>query len=217
MTQPTAAGELAGRVAIVTGGGSGIGAAVADLMASAGAIPVLFDIKPEAGEATAAAITKRTGRPVSSIVVDVTDRDWVNRAVAEVESAHGRVDILVNSAGWNQFRAPEELDQEIWRRIISINLDGSWNTCAAVMPIMIRRGSGKIVNIGSSAALLAIPHAVPYSAAKHGLIGMTRSVAMELGTTGIRVNVVCPGAVDTPMVSDASAKAGFDIAASLSR
>jgi NAD(P)-dependent dehydrogenase (short-subunit alcohol dehydrogenase family) len=201
MTQPAAAGELSGRIAIVTGGGSGIGAAVAGAVAEAGGTPVLFDLNRDAGESTAAALCDATGTEASSVVVDVTDRSAVDRAVAEVASVHGRIDILVNSAGWNQFRAPEELDQDNWRRIIAINLEGSWNACAAVMPFMIARHAGKIVNIGSSAALLAIPHAVPYSAAKHGVIGLTRALAIDLGPHGINVNCVCPGSTLTPLLA----------------
>lgn len=208
MAEERPSGELAGRVAIVTGGGSGIGAAVATLFATAGATVVVFDIDAEAGRSTAAAIQATAGRWATHHVVDVTELAAVERAVTEVVSSYGRIDVLVNSAGWNQFRSPENVDQANWRRIISINLEGTWNCCSTVMRTMLRQRAGRIVNIGSSAALLAIPHAIAYTSAKHGIIGLTRALAIDLGPHGINVNCVCPGSTLTPLL-EASVSENF--------
>ena len=136
--------------------------------------------------------------PEYRIAGDVTDADEVRRVVAEVIATFGTVDIVVNCAGLNRFVAPEAVDDALWRKLLGINLDGPWNVCSAVMPEMIRRRTGRIVNISSAAGVLGIPKAVPYSTAKHGVVGLTRALAVDLGPYEINVNCVAPGTTLTP-------------------
>lgn len=193
MQQSIAGGGLTSRVAIVTGGGSGIGEEVVRTLERDGARAYVLDRVPAPHDARAARWKQ----------ADVTDPDAVSEAVGEVEGAEGGVDILVNCAGYNSFSAPEALDVEGWRRIVAVNLDGTYHACLAVIPGMMRRRSGRIVNIGSSASLLAIPHAVAYTAAKHAVVGLTRALALDLGPYGITVNCVCPGSTLTPLLAQA--------------
>jgi NAD(P)-dependent dehydrogenase (short-subunit alcohol dehydrogenase family) len=124
--------------------------------------------------------------------------------VAAVIDVFGAIDIAVNCAGLNRFAAPETIDDEMWRRLIAINLDGPWNVCSAVMPGMIARRSGRIVNVSSVAGVIGIPKAAPYAAGKHGVVGLTRALAIDLGPHGITVNCVAPGTTLTPLVEAAT-------------
>jgi NAD(P)-dependent dehydrogenase (short-subunit alcohol dehydrogenase family) len=200
----SAPGEFAGQVALVTGGASGIGEAVVQAFVTGGARVAILDLQQEAAERLA----DQLGGPTKCIALqtDVTAPDAVRSSVAAVIEAFGTVDIAVNCAGLNRFVAPEAIDDALWHRLIAINLDGPWNVCSAVMPEMIRRGSGRIVNVSSAAGVLGIPKAVPYSAAKHGVIGLTRALAIDLGPYGITVNCVAPGTTLTPLVEAATSE-----------
>jgi NAD(P)-dependent dehydrogenase (short-subunit alcohol dehydrogenase family) len=197
-------GEFDAKVAIVTGGASGIGAAIVELLMERGARVVILDLQTDLAESLA---TRLGGEAVCRVeTTDVTDPDAVRAAVASTIAAFSTVDIAVNCAGLNRFMSPEDVDDATWRRILSINLDGPWNVCSAVIPEMVRRQSGRIVNIGSAAGVLGIPKAVPYSTAKHGIVGLTRSLAVDLGPHNITVNCVAPGTTLTPLVEAATSE-----------
>lgn len=206
--QPTTAaagsGEFDGKVALVTGGASGIGAALVELLVERGARVAILDLQGE----LAGALAARLGGEARcrTFTTDVTDPDAVRAAVAATIEGFGTVDIAVNCAGFNRFMAPEDVDDATWRQLLAINLDGPWNVCAAVIPEMTRRRSGRIVNIGSAAGVLGIPKAVPYSTAKHGIVGLTRALAVDLGPHNITVNCVAPGATLTPLVEAATSE-----------
>jgi NAD(P)-dependent dehydrogenase (short-subunit alcohol dehydrogenase family) len=198
------AGEFAGKVAIVTGGASGIGEAVVHAFIRGGARVAIFDLQQDVAERLAASLGGADR--CLAVGVDITDPDAVRAGVARVIEAFGTVDIAVNCAGLNRFASAETVDDALWRRMISINLDGPWNVSSAVLPEMIRRGYGRIVLIGSAAGVLGIPKAVPYSAAKHGVTGLTRSLAADVGRHGITVNCVAPGTTLTPLVEAATSE-----------
>ena len=138
---------------------------------------------------------------------DIRDPERVTETVAQTVAQFGTVDILVNCAGWNMFQAVEEVTAEEWEKIRSVNLDGSWFFSQAVAPEMKKKRSGKIINVGSAAGILAIPKAAPYSIAKHAVVGLTRAFAVELGPHNITVNCVCPTSVDTPLLRESTTPA----------
>ena len=176
---------LKGKRAIVTGGASGIGAAIVERLRAEGAEALVFDLK---------------GAPP----VDITDYEAVKRAV----TAAGEVDILVNNAGWDLFRPFLRTDPEFWRRIISLNLIGAMNLLHCVLPGMVERGRGKVVTIASDAGRVGSSGEAPYSACKGGLIALTKTLARELAGKGIRLNVVCPGLTETGMLEEFMQGAG---------
>lgn len=190
---------LEGKVTIVSGGASGIGEACVEAFAQQGCRVVVSDVDIDRAGVLAAGLKDR-GADVIAVKTDVTDRAQIESARRTILDTFGEIDILVNCAGANRFRSCEEVEPELWDRLLRVNLHGTWNYCRAVMGEMIRKGRGKIVNIGSAAGILAIPKAVPYSTAKHGLVGLTRSLALDLAPHRINVNCICPATVDTPMV-----------------
>lgn len=149
-------GQLDNKVAIITGGASGLGKAICLEFASQGALVVIADLNLNGAELLAKEI-ENTGRKAFPVKVDVRDYRNVDEVVTRIREQFGSIDILINCAGWNQFVAVEDITPEQWEKIRSINLDGPWNFCKAVMPVMIRKHSGKIVNIGSAAGILAMP------------------------------------------------------------
>jgi NAD(P)-dependent dehydrogenase (short-subunit alcohol dehydrogenase family) len=186
--------NLGGKVALVTGGGRGIGAAIAAKLASAGAQVVICGRTQEPLDQTASQV----GRNVMPIVADVSSWDSVRALAERVEREYGKLDILVNNAGVGSFSAPlHELELEEWERVMQINLRGVFYCMRAFVPLM---GSGAhIVNISSLAGKNPLPNGAVYAASKWGLNGLTYSVAEELRGRGIRVSVVCPGSVDTEL------------------
>lgn len=190
--------DLQGRVAVVTGGAQGIGYAVAERMLASGASVALWDINGdrlgEARDALGRAGTVHTER------VELTDEAAVERATQGTLAALGRLDILVNSAGITGGNGTTwELAPDMWRRVIEVNLVGSYLTCRSVAPHMIRAGYGRIVNIASVAGKEGNPNASHYSASKAGVIGLTKSLGKELAKTGVLVNAVTPAAAKTPI------------------
>ena len=186
------------QVVIVTGGASGIGEGISRAFAERGARVVIAD-RDRAGAERVADDVRSAGAEVLVVDVDVVDPQQVWAAVEEVLEQFGRVDVLVNCAGWNRFMLPEEYTVDYWQKVRAINLDGTWHFCqAAAVPMRAQR-RGKIVNIGSSAAVLANPRQAPYVVAKHGVVGITRSLAVDLGPHQINVNCVCPTTTDTPL------------------
>ena len=190
---------LEGKVAIVTGGGQGIGRALSLRLAEEGAKVAIFDLKAEAGEETA--MLAGSGATVKTYVLDVGDQDAVKAGVEQVEFELGPIWALVNNAGWDHPAPFLSTDKTLWDKIIRINLYGPLNTHHAVAPLMVARRGGRIINIASDAARVGTSNEAVYSACKGGLISFTKSVARELATKGVLLNVVCPGPTNTPMMA----------------
>jgi 3-oxoacyl-[acyl-carrier protein] reductase len=190
-----------GQSAIVTGGARGIGLAIATRLASEGAGVMIADIDlDEAQRATA-----EIGEKAVPQRLDVTEPASWDAAVREAQQRWGRIDALVNNAGIAGRSAPIwELTLDEWQQLIDIDLTGVFLGCQAVIPVMIERGGGRIVNIASIAGKEGNPNAVPYSAAKSGVIGLTKAVAKEVATKGIYVNAVAPAVIETPILAQVS-------------
>jgi len=193
------------RTAIVTGGGSGIGLAIAERLAADGLAVVVFDRDGDAAEAAAAKIEAAGGTGLG-LTVDVTDRPGIDAAVADVRSRLGIPTVLVNNAGLDGFDPFLSIKPEKWARLLEVNLTGTFHCCQAVVPGMIEEGWGRIVNISSSSAQGGQPLMTHYVASKAGVIGFTKALALELGPQGITVNTIPPGFIDTPMLRRTEAK-----------
>ena len=193
-------GRLAGKVAIVTGAGSGIGRAAATLFAAEGARVMCADINDRGVKDTAAVINKAAGKTAIAAKVDVTLPAEVERMVAETVKAFGRLDVLYANAGIGEAGNVVDLTFESWNRMIAVNLTSVWLSSKYALPHMIEAGGGSIVNQSSLAGLVGIAGIAHYSAAKAGVIGLTRQVAVEYGPKKIRCNAICPGTIFTPLV-----------------
>jgi 3-oxoacyl-[acyl-carrier protein] reductase len=190
---------LAGQVAVVTGAGRGIGAAIAHKLATLGAKVVLCGRTLKILEVTAANISALGGH-AHSMACDVTDLGSVQALAASVEQKFGKIDILINNAGVGSFAAPlHEMTPEGWEKVLNTNLRGVFFCVRTFAPVMIKAGTGHIVNISSLAGKNALPNGAAYAASKWGLNGLSYSIAEELRVHGIRVSVVCPGSVDTEL------------------
>jgi 2-hydroxycyclohexanecarboxyl-CoA dehydrogenase len=195
---------LQDKVAIVTGGGGGIGGATCRRFAEAGTTVAVFDIDGAAAERVA----RKIGGNATSVTCDITDHAAVVESVAAVEARHGRIDILVNNAGWDVFRLFRDTSPADWQRLISINLVGALNMHHAVLPGMIARGGGRIVNIASDAARVGSSGEAVYAACKAGLVGFSKTLAREHARHRISINVVCPGATHTALFEEYKKGAG---------
>ncbi|KEI44895.1 SDR family NAD(P)-dependent oxidoreductase [Saccharopolyspora rectivirgula] len=187
--------RLDGRIAFVTGAGRGIGRAIAEKLAAEGAAVVVTDLDEDSARTTAKAI----GAEAVGMPADVTSRESVRQAVAEAKDQFGRIDVLVNNAGWDKAEPFHESDESDWDRIIAINLYGTLNTTKAVLPHLVEQGGGSIVNIGSDAGRVGSSGEAVYSAAKGGVIAFTKTLAREMARHRINVNCVCPGPTDTEL------------------
>jgi NAD(P)-dependent dehydrogenase (short-subunit alcohol dehydrogenase family) len=190
---------LTGQVAVVTGAGRGIGAAIAHTLAKLGAAAVLCGRTQSALDSTAQAIGNAGGK-AEVIPCDVTELRQLEHAAARVDSTFGRLDILVNNAGVGAFSQPlHKFAPEDWDRVLNTNLRGVYFAIRAFVPLMIRSRSGHVINISSLAGKNALPNGAAYAASKWGLNGLTYSVAEELRTYNIRASVVCPGSTNTEL------------------
>jgi len=191
---------LAGRVALVTGGGSGIGRSISLSIARTGASVGILDINRGGAEQTVATIAGAGGR-ACALAADVADAEAVRAAVAQVRTALGPVHILVNVAGIGGFVPLIEMSEAEWNRMIAVHLTGTFNCTRTVVPDMIDAGWGRIVNIASVAGLSGGgPGLSHYAAAKGGIVAFSKALAHELGPSGITVNCIAPGLIDTPLI-----------------
>lgn len=195
--------DLSHRAAIVTGGARGIGRAIAERLLASGAAVCLWDVDAAALE-TAKAELSAQGK-VHTATVDVTSQESVEAAVASTFGAFGKIDILVNNAGIAGNNAKTwETSPEDWHRVIAINLHGPFHCCHAVVPVMLKNGYGRIVNIASIAGKEGNPNAAHYSASKAGVIALTKSLGKELATSGIIVNAITPAVIETDILKQCS-------------
>jgi 2-hydroxycyclohexanecarboxyl-CoA dehydrogenase len=189
---------LRGKIAVVTGGGQGIGRALSLRLAEEGCRVAIFDLSAEAGAATAALAEANA---IKTYVVDIGDYDAVAAAVSKVEAELGPIWALINNAGWDKPLPFLKTQRDLWDKIIRINLYGPLNTHHVVAPLMASRGGGRIINIASDAARVGTSNEAVYSACKGGLISFTKSIARELASKGVLLNSVCPGPTNTPMMA----------------
>ncbi|MER6812775.1 SDR family NAD(P)-dependent oxidoreductase [Spirillospora sp. NPDC000708] len=205
--------EFQGRVAIVTGGASGMGLATVHALARRGATVAVFDLTVP-GDAELASTLAVPADRVRSFAVDVTSADQVDRAFAALLQDESRLDILVNAAGIAPPTAAEDITEDEWDRVLAVNVDGTFRCCRRALPAMRSGGWGRIVNFSSTAGkTVSTAGGAHYTAAKHGVLGLTRHLAKDAGPDGITVNAVCPGLIDTPMARGLLPEEALDRAA----
>lgn len=199
------AGLVEGKVALVTGGGSGIGRESARLLAAEGAQVFVADLVGEAARATAEEITRSGGR-AGHAGIDVSDEAQVERMLGGCVERFGPPDCALNNAGVGGPAGPlHEVTREDWDRTLAVNATGVFLCMKHEIPLMLARGAGSIVNMASGAGLIGTPGLSPYCASKHAVLGITKTAALENARAGLRINAVCPGSIDTPMLQGAMA------------
>jgi 3alpha(or 20beta)-hydroxysteroid dehydrogenase len=204
--------RLRGKVAVVTGGASGMGASHVRRLAAEGASVAVTDLAADAAEELASEL-RTDGVAVSAHRHDVADAASWEQVVAEVEAAHGGIDVLVNNAGVQVRSVGVDVDDREWELVTSVNQRGVFLGMQAVIPGMVARGGGSIVNIASVAAIVGLAGSIPYQGSKAAVLGLTRGAALSFGRAGVRVNAICPGLVVTGMTASASADAVADMTA----
>lgn len=192
---------MTNKVAFVTGAGSGIGREISKVLAAKSFNVVVTDINLAGAEETVK-LVKEAGGEAVAIKCDVTSLDSVEKAVKEALSHYQTIDVLINNAGWDKVEPFLENDPAVWQKIIDINLMGQIHTCKTILPIMIENGSGKVVNISSDAARVGSSGEAVYSAAKGGVISLTKTLAREMARHKINVNCIAPGPADTPLFDE---------------
>jgi NAD(P)-dependent dehydrogenase (short-subunit alcohol dehydrogenase family) len=197
--------EFDGKTALVTGGSAGIGLAVVARLAAAGARVTFCGIDAQEVRRAQAELDEHAPR-VAGTVADVSDAAAVREFVAGAVAAFGGLDVVVTSAGIQRYGTVEDTPEKLWDEVLNVNLKGVYLTCQAAMPELRRRGGGAIVTISSVQAFAAQERVAAYAASKAGIVGLSRAMAMDGAADGIRVNAVCPGSVDTPMLRWAADK-----------
>ena len=191
--------SLDGRVAVITGAGQGIGRATALRLARDGAAVGVLDVVGENAERTAAEIRRAGGRAVA-LSCSVADAAQIDRAMSLAEKELGPIDIIANIAGiYGRHMPTPEMPLEEWQRVLDVNITGTFLTCKRVLPAMIERRWGRVINVASGHALSGRPNVAPYSASKTAVIGFTKALALEVGRSGVTVNAIMPGITDTAM------------------
>jgi NAD(P)-dependent dehydrogenase (short-subunit alcohol dehydrogenase family) len=191
--------RLDGRVALVTGGSRGLGRTMATALAQAGADVAITARTLASCEETAAAIAAETGRRCKGFAAEVTSVADVERLADEVEAAFGQIDILVNNAGTNIRGQVDQLSEADWDAVIDTNLKGPFLCARAIGPRMVKRGWGRVINLGSTLSVIALPGRAPYASSKAGVMNLSRVLALEWAGTGVTVNTICPGPFGTEM------------------
>jgi NAD(P)-dependent dehydrogenase (short-subunit alcohol dehydrogenase family) len=200
---------LKGKVVLVTGAGSGIGRATALLFANEGAKVAIVDIRAESAQETVDAI-KSKGGEAAFFECDVSQDGLVKATVEAVVESYGHLDCAFNNAGIEGSTLPiVQYEEEVWDRVIDINLKGVWLCMKYEIPEMLRQGGGAIVNAASVAALIGTPGSTGYTGSKHGVLGLTRTAALEYAKAGVRINAICPGAVHTELIDRVIKQAPF--------
>ncbi|MGE7774848.1 SDR family NAD(P)-dependent oxidoreductase [Chitinophaga sp. NPDC101104] len=195
-------GKLDKKVVFITGGNSGIGFACAQAAAREGATVVIADLE-KVDHGPAIQQLKDLGAEASFVPIDVSDFESVKKAVAATVEKYGRLDVALNNAGIGApYAGIHETDEKVWQRIIDINLSGQFYCVKYELQQFLKQGGGVIVNLASLAGLVAEPGLVPYTAAKHGVLGITKNVAVQYGAQNIRCNAICPYYIETPLLKD---------------
>jgi 2-hydroxycyclohexanecarboxyl-CoA dehydrogenase len=199
------------RTALVTGAAQGIGRAIAEALAADGHRVVVADIKDPEAQNTANAISGL------AVHLDVTDSNAINEAVTQAEAHLGPIDILVNNAGWDELQPFLDTDEAFWDRVIEVNFKGCLRVSRRVVPGMVERGYGRVVNIGSDAARVGSSLEAVYSGAKGAVVAFTKTLAREVATKGVTANAVCPGPTETPMLAQMLDERGAKLIDALTR
>jgi len=194
--------NLKNKAAIVTGGARGIGQAIVQRLAEAGADVMIGDFRIDEAQGTASVIEKATGRRICAVRADVTDLKQVEALRDRTIEAFGKIDVLVNNAGWDRLMPFLKTTPELWDKIIAVNYKGVIHTCYAILPHMAQRKQGSIVNISSDSARVGSTGEAIYSGSKAAVVAFSKTLAREHARDNIRVNVICPGLADTPLLSE---------------
>ncbi|CAN5252379.1 glucose 1-dehydrogenase [soil metagenome] len=202
---------MSNRVAFVTGGAQGIGKGIVTTLAEQGFRVAIADLNLAVATATAEEIVAGGGVAIA-VEVNVTDLASVTSAVASAEAQLGPIEVVVNNAGWDDFMPFLDTDEEFWDKILDLNFKGALRVIKAIVPGMVERGFGRVINVGSDAGRVGSSLEAVYSGAKGGIIAFTKTLAREVATNGITANVVCPGPTDTPALRKFVEGAGDDAA-----